>query len=198
MTRHSRIPPRSERPPLPDFVPVPRRYRHDGWTPERQKAFVETLADTGCVDRAARMVNIAQTNCYELRRAPGAEQFRRAWDAALDFGVKRLKDIAFQRAIEGQLVPVFVAGGHGRSCGATRGGDSAYQTGRRERRYEVCWVDHPSRSNAECNMQTYSEWAITWSDGRVDYDAAESQRRQAEMVARGYTARGHRMIVNEW
>ena len=56
------------------------------------------------------MVNIAQTNAYALRRAPGAEGFRRAWDAALDFGLKRLKDIAFERAIEGQLVPVFVAG----------------------------------------------------------------------------------------
>ena len=102
--------PRSERPALPDFAPVPRRYRHDGWTPERQKAFIEALADTGCVDRAARMVNMAQANCYALRRAAGAEEFRRAWDAALDFGLKRLKDIAFERAIEGQLVPVFVAG----------------------------------------------------------------------------------------
>ena len=102
--------PRSERPPIPDFTPVPRRYRHDGWTPERQKAFVEALADTGCVDRAARMVNMAQANCYTLRRSPGAEEFRRAWDAALDFGLLRLKDIAFERAIEGQLVPVFVAG----------------------------------------------------------------------------------------
>ena len=102
--------PRSERPPLPDFTPVPRRYRHDGWTPERQKAFIEALADTGCVTRAAGQVNIAQTNAYELRRAAGAEEFRRAWDAALDFGLLRLKDIAFERAIEGQLVPVFVAG----------------------------------------------------------------------------------------
>jgi hypothetical protein len=102
--------PLSERETLLDFEPVPRRYRHDGWTPERQKAFIEALADTGCVDRAARMVNMAQANCYTLRRAPGAEGFRRAWDAALDFGLKRLKDIAFERAIEGQLVPVFVAG----------------------------------------------------------------------------------------
>ncbi len=38
--------PREERPPLPDFAPVPRRYRHDGWTPERQKAFIEALAET--------------------------------------------------------------------------------------------------------------------------------------------------------
>ena len=98
------------RPPLPDFTPVPRKYRHDGWTPERQKAFISALADTGSVRRAAAMVNMAQTNCYTLRRAPGAESFRRAWEAALDFGVARLKDIAFERAIDGYLVPVFVAG----------------------------------------------------------------------------------------
>jgi hypothetical protein len=99
-----------KQPGLPNFTPVPRRYRHDGWTPERQKAFIEALADTGCVTRAATMVNMAQANCYALRRSAGAEEFRRAWDAALDFGLKRLKDIAFERAIEGQLVPVFVAG----------------------------------------------------------------------------------------
>lgn len=102
---------REERPPLPAFTPVPRRNnRHDGWTPERQRAFIEALADTGSVTRAAAQVNIAQTNCYTLRRAPGAESFRAAWDAALDYGVLRLKDIAFERAIDGQLVPVFVAG----------------------------------------------------------------------------------------
>jgi len=98
------------RPPLPDFTPVPRKYRHDGWTPERQKAFIAALADTGSVSRAAAMVNMAQPNCYTLRRAPGAESFRRAWEAALDFGIARLKDIAFERAIDGYLVPVFVAG----------------------------------------------------------------------------------------
>jgi hypothetical protein len=92
------------------FAPVPRQYRYDGWTPERQKAFIAALAETGCVTRAAAMVNMAQANCYTLRRAPGAEEFRRAWDAALDFGLKRLKDIAFERAVEGYLVPVFVGG----------------------------------------------------------------------------------------
>jgi hypothetical protein len=101
---------RDARPALPDFVAVLRKHRHDGWTPERQKAFIEALADTGSVTRAAAQVNMAQANCYALRRAPGAEDFRRAWEAALDFGVARLKDIAFERAIEGQLVPVFVAG----------------------------------------------------------------------------------------
>ena|SRR3712207_6271443 len=64
----------ASKPPRPVFEPVPRRYRHDGWTPERQKAFIEALADTGCVTRAAGM---AQANCYALRRAPGAEE--RPW-----------------------------------------------------------------------------------------------------------------------
>lgn len=102
--------PRDARPALPDFAPVPRQYRHDGWTPERQRAFIEALADTGSVTRAAGMVNMAQANAYALRRSPGAEGFRRAWDAALDFGVQRLKDIAFERAVGGLLIPVFVAG----------------------------------------------------------------------------------------
>ena len=106
-----RVPvPREKRSPLPEFTPVPRKYRHDGWTPERQKAFIEALADCGSISRAAAQVNMAQANCYQLRRAPGAESFRVAWEAALDFGVKRLKDVAFERAIEGQLHPVIRGG----------------------------------------------------------------------------------------
>lgn len=101
---------REHRDPPPDFTPVPRKYRHDGWTPERQRAFIGALADTGSVTTAAGMVNMAQTNCYALRRAPGAESFRRAWDAALDFGTHRLKDVAFERAIHGYLAPVFSSG----------------------------------------------------------------------------------------
>ena len=42
--------------PLPAFEPVPRKFRHDGWTPERQKAFIEALADGGSVGRAVAQV----------------------------------------------------------------------------------------------------------------------------------------------
>lgn len=98
------------RSPLSDFTPVPRKYRHDGWPPERQRAFIAALADTGSVSRVAARVNMAQTNCHTLRRAPGAESFRRPWEAAPDLGVAGLKDIVFERAIDDYLVPVFVAG----------------------------------------------------------------------------------------
>ena len=102
--------PREQRPALPDFGPVPRKHRHDGWTPERQRAFIEALTDTGAGSRAAAMVNMSPEGAYYLRRQPGADEFRRAWEAALDYGVARMKDIAFERAIEGYLVPCFVGG----------------------------------------------------------------------------------------
>ena len=95
---------------LPAFASVPVKYRHDGWTPARQKAFIGALADTGSVSRAARYVNMSPEGAYYLRRRPGSESFRRAWEAALDLGGQRLKDIAYERAIDGQLSPVFVAG----------------------------------------------------------------------------------------
>ena len=101
---------RENRPPLPDFAPVPLRYRHDGWTPERQRGFIEALADTGCVSRATAIVNMSLEGVYYLRRQKGAEEFRAAWNAALDFGVQKLKDIAFERAIEGEMIPVFEKG----------------------------------------------------------------------------------------
>ncbi|GAA4030458.1 hypothetical protein GCM10022281_07330 [Sphingomonas rosea] len=96
--------------PLPDFQPVDRRYRHDGWTPTRQRAFIAALADTGSVSRACAMVNMASEGAYMLRRQAGAESFRRAWEAALDFGVQRLRDIAMERALTGELVPVMSFG----------------------------------------------------------------------------------------
>jgi len=96
---------------LPDFAPVPRRSpRHDGWTVERQRAFIEALADTGCVAVAARMVNMSKDGAYQLRRQPGAQSFRAAWEAAQSLGLQQVKDEAFHRALHGELVPVFAAG----------------------------------------------------------------------------------------
>jgi hypothetical protein len=96
---------------LPEFTPVPRKIqRHDGWTPARQKAFIEALADTGCVAIACRMVNMSQPSYYLLRRQPGAESFRAAADAAHTLGVQVVKDEAFHRAMVGEVIPVFVGG----------------------------------------------------------------------------------------
>lgn len=97
-------------PAIPDFTPVPRKHRHDGWTPERQRAFIAALADTGSVSHAAKSINMSPEGAYYIRRAPGAESFRRAWEAALDYGVRRLVDVTMERAFNGVAVPVFWRG----------------------------------------------------------------------------------------
>ncbi len=96
---------------LPDFAPVPRlKERHDGWTPDRQRGFIEALADTGSVEAACRAVDMAQRGAYELRRQPGAEAFRAAWEAALAIGVQRVEDVAMDRALNGVEEPVYSYG----------------------------------------------------------------------------------------
>ena len=86
-------------------------------------------------------------------------------------------------------------GGRGRSC---TGASGVQPIGRYERRYDVCWVDDPNRPDAECNLMTYSEWQIAYSDGSYRYDTSERDAQAASMQARGYSPRWHRMAVNDW
>jgi hypothetical protein len=89
---------------------VPLRPRGDGWSPARQRLFLETLADTGCVTDAAEMVGMSTASAYRLRRRAGAEAFTRAWDSAIAHAIRRLTDIALERAIRGVSVPVIHGG----------------------------------------------------------------------------------------
>lgn len=96
--------------PVLDFAPVPRKYRFDGWTVARQRAFIAALADTGSVRAAAHRINMSSEGAYYLRRQPGAEEFAAAWAVALDHGVQSLADIAIDRARDGVAVPIFWKG----------------------------------------------------------------------------------------
>ena len=84
------------------WVPVRRRPRHDGWTDEKQRRFIEALADTGLVSHAAKAVGMSRESANRLRRSPHGAAFARAWDAARCHAGAALEDIAFERAIEGQ------------------------------------------------------------------------------------------------
>lgn len=86
------------------------RYRCDGWVPDKQREFIELLADCGCVDEAVRAVGMSRATAYALRRRPDAQAFRLAWDAALDAAVARFNDAALARAIYGVPVPIFHGG----------------------------------------------------------------------------------------
>ena len=83
------------------WVPVRRVPRVDGWTEEKQRRFIETLADTGLVGAAAKAVGMSRASAYQLRRSPHGAAFARAWDAARHHAGALIEDIAFERAIEG-------------------------------------------------------------------------------------------------
>jgi hypothetical protein len=103
---------------LPPFTPVPRQYvRHDGWTPERQIAFIEALADTGSVEAACKAVDMSQAGAYNLRRQPGAECFRKAWQAALGLDVALVEDVVMDRAHNSFEEPLY---SYGRLIGTRR------------------------------------------------------------------------------
>jgi hypothetical protein len=93
------------------FAPVPRRFnRGDVWTEEVQRAFIDALADTGSVEAACRIVGRSPASAYRLRRHPLGGEFAAAWQAAVDFGVRRIEDYAIDRAVNGVEVPVFAYG----------------------------------------------------------------------------------------
>lgn len=103
--------PKTKRGTLPAFAPVPRlTKRHDGWTPERQRGFIEALGDCGSVKSAAHAVNMTPEGAYNLRRHAQAGEFRKAWEAALALGIQRLEDVAMDRALNGVEVPVYSYG----------------------------------------------------------------------------------------
>ncbi|WP_375393814.1 hypothetical protein [uncultured Sphingomonas sp.] len=93
------------------FTPVAlARVRHDGWTPERQRGFIEILAVTGVVSAAAKAVGMSAQSAYRLRDRPGAKSFAVAWDSAQDEGFLRALSLAMERGIKGYTVPRFYAG----------------------------------------------------------------------------------------
>lgn len=92
------------------WVPVLRKPRKDGWTPQRQVDFIAALADTGCVVEAARAAGMSPMSCYRLRRE--SPQFAAAWEAALPHAARRLVDLAFDRVIHGSDEPIFDKAGH--------------------------------------------------------------------------------------
>ncbi len=90
-----------------EFQPVPTASsRRDGWTPDRQRAFIAELAGHGGVAAAARAVGMTSQSANKLRRRRGAEAFARAWDAAVEEGRIRSLDEALRRGRDGVLVPI--------------------------------------------------------------------------------------------
>ena len=101
------------------FRPVPmQRVRHDSWTPSRQELFLIYLEQLGIVSFAARAVGMSPKSAYVLLKRSEAMQpadgeaptFAQAWRNAVQTGHDNAMGLAIDRAVNGELRPVFNRG----------------------------------------------------------------------------------------
>jgi hypothetical protein len=163
--------------PLIPFEPVPVHSRHDGWTVEKQYAFIEALAETGIVEEACRRVGMSRTSADNLRRRPCGVHFRRAWEAAIDYSLYRIEEDAFKRSRHGVARPIFYKG---EQVGEYRHYDERLTMfllrARRPQRYGK-WIDRmlaPSQEHDE-DGGDYEDPGITLDGGLsgIEWDARD-------------------------
>lgn len=94
----------------PSFTPVPVRPRADGWTPGKQIALIQAIAQSGCVAKACRHVGMSKQSAYDLYNRRDAASLRQAWDAARTQAAEHLADAVLGRAIHGVATPIFFQG----------------------------------------------------------------------------------------
>lgn len=96
--------------PLPfDGVALPdTRNRLAGWSADRQRLFLNTLAETGSVHLACSAARLSARSAYNLRNRSPA--FAACWNSAILLSVGRLMAIAIDRAINGRIEQIFENG----------------------------------------------------------------------------------------
>ncbi|GAA0727730.1 hypothetical protein [Sphingomonas japonica] len=80
-----------------------RAQRHDGWTPARQRLFLEAIAEGHSVTSACALVGMAPSSAYALRRRAAGAGFALGWRAANLIARDKVADTLLARAIEGQV-----------------------------------------------------------------------------------------------
>lgn len=93
------------------FQLAPTRKRKAGWTADKQRIFIETLALTASVAEAAAAAGVDPASAYRLRDRTGAEDFARAWSAAIALSATRLEAVLLDRALNGRVERVYAADG---------------------------------------------------------------------------------------
>ena len=93
------------------FTPVPRKKeRVDGWSADKQRAFVAALSATGSKRRAAHAVGMAPFGIEQMLKADGNESFKDAVERALLIArahgsIKIAQGVADAAARNAQLTP---------------------------------------------------------------------------------------------
>ena len=87
---------------LVDKGPLPvRSVRADGWTPARQKLFLQLMAEGHTITHACAAVGMSVTSAYVLRRSARGAAFALGWQAAVLLARDHLADRLLERAVHG-------------------------------------------------------------------------------------------------
>lgn len=80
--------------------------RYDGWTAERQRAFLRELSEGNGITHACRVVGLSAQSAYAFRRSARGAGFALAWQAALLLSRETLADELLDRALNGVVETV--------------------------------------------------------------------------------------------
>jgi hypothetical protein len=78
------------------------RIRRDGWTPERQLRFLQALAGTRSIAKAAASAGMSRESAYRLRNRRDGVLFGLLWDHVLAPEPPR-REVHSERLTDGQL-----------------------------------------------------------------------------------------------
>src|SRR5205814_3521891 len=96
---------------LLEFTPVPRKTKRiDGWSPERQRAYIAALSATGSKRRAALAIGMQPFGVDQLLKAEGSDSFKAAHYRAMAIAeangsMKLASGVADAAASQAQLAP---------------------------------------------------------------------------------------------
>lgn len=81
----------------------PAKIRKDGWTAERQLRFLDALASTRSIVKAAAYAGMSRESAYRLRDRRDGELFAALWDRTLAFQ-PQCAEVHIERLSNGQLM----------------------------------------------------------------------------------------------
>lgn len=87
-----------------------RATRHDGWSLDKQAAFLRALSATHSITEAAQSVGMTRQSAYRLRSRLKGQAFDLAWEVAFHHSYDVLAHAALERALNGVEVPVWFKG----------------------------------------------------------------------------------------
>jgi hypothetical protein len=93
--------------PVNPADPPARACRSDGWDPDKERRFFETLSNTGVVADACRASGMSRDAAYTRRRSASGRAFALAWDAAILIARGAVADDVLSRARHGVIDRVY-------------------------------------------------------------------------------------------